>query len=327
MRRVVGIVVACFLLIPPLAAPVAASTTTTVDCTAGADLQTAIDAASDGDTLLIRGRCVGNFSVGKVLNLQGRGPKPTIAGGPDSTAPVLDLSTWDSGLTLTIRGLTITGGAGYGIAAVSGHLNLIGSSVTDNALTGVLVFSGTMTMDRSIVSGNGGRGLACYGDMVVEISRSVISGNAQGGIYNADRMTVTDTVVKNNTGGGIRNASSMAGRGELTVVRSLVFNNTSDESGGGIVNLWKATIIDSIVRNNTAGVYGGGVYNGKWPSPVGELVLGVITIRDSWIVRNAAGLDGGGIYSESGFNGASGLTLRSVVIWGNTPNDCVGAGC
>jgi hypothetical protein len=327
MRRVVGIAGACILLMSLLATPAAASTTTLVNCGAGADLQAAINAASPGDTLLIRGTCVGNFTVAKDLNFKGQKARPTIAGAPASTAPVLDLGPV---LAITITGLTITGGAGDGIHTMLGKfgdLTLADSSVTDNALYGIFIdpYGATkLTMDRSTVSGNAGGGLACYG-LEAEISRSVIRDNAQGGITNACAMTLTNTVVKGNTtgwyGGGIWNRSTMVGRGQLTLVRSEVIGNTSDGSGAGIYSEYQATIIDSVVRNNGAGGNGGGVFNGTWRTATYELVLGILTIRNSRIAHNTAGLAGGGLYNEGD------LTLDSVVIKSNTPDDCVGAGC
>jgi hypothetical protein len=323
MRRVVGIAVACLLLTSLLAAPAAASTTTLVNCGAGADLQAAINAASPGDTLLIRGTCVGNFTVAKDLNFQGQKAHPTIAGGSASTAPVLELGPV---LAITITGLTITGGAGDGIRTMFGmfgHISLVDSSVTDNAQSGIRMepYSSTMlTMDRSTVSGNVGGGIVCYGQ-VAEISRSVIRGNAQRGILNACDMSVSDTVIRDNTGGGIWNASTLVGRGQLTLVRSEVIGNASDGSGGGIYSQYQATIIDSVVRNNGAGGNGGGVFNGTWRTATYELVLGILTIRNSRIAHNTAGLAGGGLYNEGD------LTLDSVVIKSNTPDNCVGAGC
>ena len=73
-------------------------------------IQPAVDAASDGDTIRIgRGTFAGGVTVGKSVDLVGDGAGKTIIQGG---GPVLTL--WTEGApaqpTISIRGLTITGG-------------------------------------------------------------------------------------------------------------------------------------------------------------------------------------------------------------------------
>ena len=77
-----------------------AGTRTTVDCTANAGaLATALASASDGDTLRIRGTCVGTFEISHSLTLKGVGAA-TLDG--QSAGTVL---TIDSGKTVAVKNL------------------------------------------------------------------------------------------------------------------------------------------------------------------------------------------------------------------------------
>src|SRR5438309_6093558 len=74
------------------------------------DLQPAIDQAAAGDRIVVRGTCVGAFSVDKDLTLVGhptpRAPTPTLQG-KDHRGSVLTVAT---GATVSVERLTITGG-------------------------------------------------------------------------------------------------------------------------------------------------------------------------------------------------------------------------
>ena len=53
--------------------PASATPTTVVNCNTGGNLQTAINGAASGSTLLVHGTCTGNFAIGENLTLQGSG--------------------------------------------------------------------------------------------------------------------------------------------------------------------------------------------------------------------------------------------------------------
>jgi hypothetical protein len=172
-------------------------------------------------------------------------------------------------------------------------------------------------MIRSTVSGNGRVGIQAghfAGGFPVDIRRSSVRDNAVRGIFNIADMTLTDSRVSNNGGTGLWNASTLTGRGHLTVIRSTISANR----GGGIINAWELSIIDSKVINNTTADYGGGIRNIN----EGDVGLrGVLTMSDSKVMGNSAGIDGGGIYNSGPPNV---VTLDSVKIKNNTPNDCTG---
>ncbi|MBQ3389150.1 MAG: hypothetical protein IJG60_08055 [Thermoguttaceae bacterium] len=94
----------------------------------------------------------------------------------------------------------------------------------------------------------GGGGIFNAGKLTVR--NSVIKGNS-GGIVNCyANLTLINTVVSGNTskfGGGVLN-----GDGNLTVINSTIAGNRAEISGGGIDNSKTLTLINSIVACNSA---------------------------------------------------------------------------
>ena len=222
----------------------------------GAVLQSTIDAAGSGNTLEVRGRCVGQVLInGKSLTLIGIGKHRS-----GMAALVGGVAVTFSG-TVTLRDLLITSGGtspGGGIGNDGGIVTLSGS---------------TQVTGNSSVSGGGIRnigGTVTLNDTVQVNSNTAVFG---GGIYN-DRGVVTlngAAVVNGNTatsttfaGGGILND-----QGVVTLNGTAQVNdNTTSGSGGGIYNVpglvagGVVILNDSAeVENNSAGGPGGGIFN------------------------------------------------------------------
>jgi parallel beta-helix repeat protein len=103
----------------------AGGTVTNIDCDVGAHLQTAVDAARPGDTILVRGVCVENIRVvdeAARFTLDGQG-SATIRGANPGANTILV-----AGRNITIRGFTITGGLN-GVAVLQGGTVLIDSNI------------------------------------------------------------------------------------------------------------------------------------------------------------------------------------------------------
>jgi len=174
-------------------------------------LQEGIDTAASGDTLVVRGRCVGASKISADLTLKGVGSNPTLDGDGVDSDRVLTIYS-----NVAVTNLTITGGA----------------------LGGVMNF-GTLALARSTVSGNtsvqGGGGIFNYGTLMLD--HSAVSGNVSeylgGGILNADTqfsagtvMLVHSTVTGNSAavrGGGIFKTT-----GAVTLIKSTVTANIPD---------------------------------------------------------------------------------------------------
>lgn len=185
-----------------------------------------------------------------------------------------------NGADLTVDGVTITNGRGFGL--------------TNNSFFGygggIIVDGGKLTLLNSIVIGNqaNSTGGAGFG----------------GGIYNSGTLIVTNSSLNNNylgNGGGIFNAAN----GTATITNSTLngnFTNSGNANGGGIFNNGSLTVSNSTISNNTADLAGSGIYNN-----------GSATITLSTINANN-GLANAGIYNES--NGT--ITVEFSTVSNNT---------
>src|ERR1051325_4101416 len=221
-------------------------------------LRAVIGAASNGDTVqfdpALKGQTIfltsGELGIDKNVMINGLGPDllavSRIAGmGPFRIFHVTP------GYTVTLAGLTISGGA-------------------QGSGGGIFNEGSTLTISNCIVSGN-------LSD----------AGGGGGGILNeAGTLTIVDSKVSSNRasftsgdplgfGGGINSG------GTLTIMRSSISDNTAAIDGGGIIAEGMITVIDSNITGNRAGSdnllsgIGGGLY-----------VSGTTEIRNSTISGN-----------------------------------------
>jgi hypothetical protein len=260
----------------------------------------------------------GQLTIDKDLTIQGPGAGVlTISGG--SASRVFKV-TGDA--TVTISGLTITGGS-------AGALDGLGGGVYNR--------DGTLTIVESVITGNNavyGGGVANAVDNSLEIVESVISDNTSssegGGILNSGAMVVTRSVVENNHSdthaSGILNAP-----GTLLIVDSVINGNTASGSVGGIRNSpgGQLEIVNSTIKNNEAVSFAGGIRNsggtlvisgseisGNEATRGGGISVGggTATIIGSAISGNTARLQqGGGLGIEAGT-----VTLSTSTVSGNS---------
>ena len=125
--------------------------------------------------------------------------------------------------TVTISGMTITGGAG---------------GTGDVSTSGGIHNFGTLTVIDSTLSGN--------------------TASAGGAVINFGTMTMINSTVSGNSanfhGGGIFNIAT------LTLINSTVSNNSAVINGGGIMNVGEMWVINSTVADNSA-IRAGGIYS------------------------------------------------------------------
>ncbi|MFG2876886.1 hypothetical protein ACGFYU_18150 [Streptomyces sp. NPDC048337] len=194
-----------------------------VNCPAQ-NLQTAINNAAAGDTLLVRGTCVGNFTIGKSLSLVG------------SSGATLNGN--NAGRTLTVNGPTT-------VRVSLTALTLTGGTADNGG--GLFNNGATLTLSNSTVRNNtaaeAGGGIANF-----------------LGVTTVNSTTVHDNTSK--YGGGIAIGPGEATG--ATVFRSTVRNNTATQLGGGILGFGHARVVGSTITANTAQggpLSGGGIYN------------------------------------------------------------------
>ncbi len=229
-------------------------------------IQAAVDAAKDGDTILIgHGTFVGGVTIDVSVDIRGAGAGATrIEGG----GPVLTIGKEFAPTepTVSISGVTITGG--------------VNSSVPDQAVTqgggiripqaGSFPFTtgATVTIVNSVITGN------------KVFSRQLLP----AGFCGPDDCSFA-------TGGGIEN------NGDLTLVNTRVTENQAGEPGsvtvvasaGGIANTLrgKLTLRHSFVTGNRAV---GTPHYGAAADGGGVVTSGPLTIEDSSISGNSAEL-------------------------------------
>jgi hypothetical protein len=285
----------------------------------------------------------------------------TIAGN-NSNFRIIAISG-DAGGSLSLNGITITGGAasgqgpagfGGGIFNFAGTLTLNRSVVTGNAASGAGggIASGTMgpgpgatlTLNNSEVSWNtvpssgmgGGGILSISGTLTINNSTidhntasgggGIASGNGAGGGAGSF-ITINNSVIGNNsaTGGEMTGGGGVSNGGMLQMNNTqLTGNDAGDGLGGGLLNHATASLNNVSVTGNSAAI-GAGIANLDL-SAVGSPVP-LLSINNGTVTGNSASLAGGGIANFSPFGPPTGtVTLHNTQVTDNTPNNCSPAG-
>lgn len=346
MKRCVGklsgrlaLVAATFATVLAGSVSASAETTVSVDCSRGDDLQRAID-TNDDATILIRGRCSGQFVImnrtltlrgtgGAVLDGQSRGPALFIEADDELQAPGQSVI---QGLRVTHGrpGIVVAGGASTHPVALQDVMvsdNDRGSgAVLGRFASGIELIRATLDLVASSVRGNGAQasGPGIYAsDSNIHAQDSTISKNLGAGIQASFTPMVLDhTVIRRNTnmgaGGGISVNSSVYGAVEL--IDSHVVDNEASTGGG----IWSAgdpvvTLTRSTVSGNIAAGDGGGIYHANlFASPV------QLRVVDSVVARNTAGGRGGGLYND--FDAATLVSLEGTTSIANNRAAVTGGG-
>jgi uncharacterized repeat protein (TIGR01451 family) len=261
--------------------------TTTADDTGNASLcsngrcptlRDAVAAASSdsGDTIVLPASSQpyqlvkGELALGSNMQIQGAGAG-SVTINADGTGRIFEIPT---GVTVTISGVTLTGGNSAGVNAgsggavyVAGTLNLSDSVVTGNTATtsgGGIDANGTLNVDHSTISDN-----------------QVNAGLAIGGGIDCfcTQVTLTDSTISGNTASG----------------------GSSNQGGGIQYNSANPLIVSgSTISGNRAGD-GGGVYAGG---------SGIPTFTNSTVTGNSASTQAGGVDAENGIS-ATNATFAS----------------
>ncbi|MBT6268879.1 MAG: hypothetical protein HOI88_00820 [Phycisphaerae bacterium] len=323
MKKLITCLVVCVLSGATFA------TTWTVDDSGKADfdnIQAAVDAASDGDEIVV---APGTYTstAAEVVNMRGKeiwlhsskGAEVTIIDGEETHRGIL----CDNGETpkTIIEGFTITNGyADYG-----GGMYIDNGSPT---LTNCTFENNTCKVWNSYSLGGGmynGVGSPTLTNCTFENNTSIGEGgnhSSGGGMYNgAGSPTLTDCTFTGNVAGGswtsgggmsggnatltnctfIDNRANYGGgmSGGATLTGCAFENNTALDEGGG-ASVGNATLTDCTFTSNSAYQYGGGVIT------VGN---GNATLTDCTFTGNT----GSGMYNRQ-----SSPTLTNCIFTGNT---------
>jgi CSLREA domain-containing protein len=233
------------------------------------------------------------------IDASGSDPTPDENNGDGSRVFRVDDGVSSSALTVTIEGVTVTGGdtltSGGGISNRE-NLTLRDVVVNDNSMFGtrqygggVFTAVGTLTIIDSQIIGNSTPNYA-GGGIGVENATLIISGSRiaenqadlrAGGIdARSSQVAITDTVIEGNHADGLGGGLAIS-QGTFLMQRSTVRGNSSTREGGGLsVFTEQGAIIDSLIVGNSATVSAGGIR--------AHTNAGTITILQSTISQNDA---------------------------------------
>ncbi|MGD9612636.1 MAG: choice-of-anchor Q domain-containing protein [Kiritimatiellia bacterium] len=256
---------------------------------AATGIQPAIDAAANGDEILVApgtyllGGSAVRMPIEKTLALRSTRSRAAII-----DAQGLSAGLFVYGTNCLAEGFTVRNGDndGYGGGIVVAR----GSTVRDCLVVG----------NRSDA---GGGGIEIYEYATVEgcTIQSNVASHAGGGIvlYNGTTGVVRNCRIADNVAtGDYANGGGVYVQFGGMVSNCWIANNrvtaTNGEGGGVYMNTQgtgrTGTLVNSVVHGNWAGNRGGGVYS---VGPIGTLQ----PVINCTIVSNAAGADGGGVYA------------------------------
>jgi parallel beta-helix repeat protein len=290
-------VVPFYFLVGLLSAPAWAQSTINVPGNA-ATIQAAINAASDGDTVLVApGTYVENIDfIGKAITVTSSGGPATTTIDGGQKGIVVNFANNETRASV-INGFTITNDGPPLPTSVPFH--------TD----GIFVSGANPTITNNIITNNRGYGIQ------VSFGSAYIFGN-----------TITDSATAGDPGGDFGcdyddgDGIFILGTQSPTVDPPVIDHNTIEQNvghceGGGI-GLYAApgsTIIsNNVIANNQSLGFGGGVYE----------VNGSVSLYQNLIYNNVSGVAGGGVYLDMGSqaNGATGplnVFVTNNTIYGN----------
>jgi hypothetical protein len=282
-------------------------------------IQAAVNAASDGDTIMIApGTYAGGVTIDVSVTIEGAGAHNTIINGG---GPVLTIGQAfaDSEPTVSISGVTLTGGVthssfaeafvGPGVIAVGGGISVPPAA---NFAQGA-----TVSIANSVITGNTvaptsaiDSGLPCPPDITI----TCINGDlpfaqaAGGGINTFGSLRLTNTTVSDNEVGGTGVASDVGPAGITSIEGGLTLKNSTVTDNRAIAS----------------------APNGRFAETGGVAVFGgTLTVDGSRISGNSASLSasmpndiqdgtlaiGGGMHVGGGVSAA---TITNSTISGNS---------
>ena len=229
--------------------------------------------------------------------------------------------------------ITFSDGAGGTVDFTDSTAETITLGGTGLSIAGDVTITGPGAEKLTVSGGNASRVFLVKPGTICEISGlTVADGSADngGGISSSGDLTISDAVIADNTasaeGGGIITLVP----GTLTVRRTVIRDNAS-ENGGGISSKGDVLVSASTISGNTATGSGGGFYAGAGFVRIFNTTIsdnsagdgGAVHVRDrvsltnSTISDNSSSGSGGGINSD----GRSTVTLENTIVANSTGGD------
>lgn len=323
LRRSIGSVVVLVLTLTALSllyqwlipTHTAAAKATSIIVNPGESIQSAIDAAAIGDTIVINpGTYTENLTLNKAVSLTGitsatTNIRPAMAGS------ILTINDPTISNSVVVSGLIFTGGSawgsGGGLYISNGAQPLIqntvisGNSVGSEFSYGGGIYSnspltliGVQFINNSAPQGGGLFLGDNFSSITAIISDCRFSGNLGGGIASSTSPGVVNVIVTNSEFLNNSYGRGIAINGNATVTSS----RFEDNSGGG---LQASSVIVSGTQfiGNSAAVTGGGAWG-----------VSVVAIN-SLFERNTAGSDGGGMGAQFALTLTDTAVISNSALW------------
>ena len=272
-------------------------------------LKDAVEAAVSDETIFIRGTVQATADTSTVIGNWGDitiNKNLTIKGESETSIGILDANKntggkpkhrifkVESGKTLTIQNLTLTGGIadGTGEAGTGGAIYAKGATVNINGCT---------------LKGNEAKsgGAICAEKDGSTLSNVTISGGTIGGTTEAEANKATGTDSDNGFGGAVFI------KGAIVTLNGCTLEGNKAKNGGGVYMEGGNCTLNGSLKNNTttepASSYGGSIY----------LENGTLTMKTgAEISGSEASVSGGGVYISARDGGTASFTMEGGTISG-----------
>jgi len=291
-------------------------------------IQTGINAASNGDTVLVQpGIYTENLfwpeTNGIKLISAGDSSNTIINGGDVSSVIYMNPLTATIDTTTLIQGFKITNGGnvqnGGGILLigaspkmksviiVNNNANVSGGGMYLNDFSNPKMINVTISSNSSSSHGGGMylRGVSI--PTMINVTISDNNGWSGGGLFlsNSSNALMTNVTISNNS--GINGGGMFLTNTSNPVMTNVRVTGNNAGPGGGIFLDQSSPLMNNVTISNNSGTNGGGIYFTTSSNP---------TMTDVTIDNNTA-TSGGGIY-VSGYNDP---TMDSVTIYGNVASN------